>query len=125
MRAGRIAGDLDAARAAKAKADAAVADLTEATRAAHATAQSEIAGAVASAKQAAAEQSATLSARLDAQLEAAEGRINVARTAAMGALRQVASVTAAEVVVRLTGATADAAQVDQAVGGVLAARGLA
>jgi F-type H+-transporting ATPase subunit b len=125
MRAGRIAGDLDAARAAKGQADAAVADLTESTRSAHASAQAEIAGAVASAKQVAAEQSAKLSARLDAQLEAAEGRIDVARTAAMGALRQVAGETAGEVISRLTGATPDAAQVDQAVGGVLAARGLA
>jgi F-type H+-transporting ATPase subunit b len=125
MRAGRIAGDLDAARAAKAQADAAVAELTESTRVAHVSAQAEIAGAVTSAKQAAAEQSAKLSARLDAQLEVAEGQINKARNTAMGALRQVAAETAGDVIARLTGAKPDAAQVDRAVGSVLAARGLA
>ncbi len=125
MRASRIAQDLDAARAAKAQADAAVGELTTATRAAQATAQAEIAGAVNAAKEAAAIQSAKLNAELDQQLAAAEVRIGAARTAAMGALRQVAGETAVDVIARLTGTPADRGQVDQAVGSVLAARGLA
>jgi F-type H+-transporting ATPase subunit b len=125
MRAARIALDLDAARAAKVQADNAVAELTAATRQAQATAQAEIAGAVNAAKEAAAAQAATLNADLERQLAAAEARIGTARTAAMGALRQVAGETAVDVIVRLTGATADRNQVDQAVGNVLTARGLA
>ncbi len=123
-RAATIAGDLDAARQAKGSADAAVAELTAKTREAHAGAQAEIAGAVDAAKAAAAAQTATLTARLDAQLAEAEGRINAARTAAMGALRQVASDTAGVVVSRLTGVAANAAAVDAAVGSALSARGL-
>jgi F-type H+-transporting ATPase subunit b len=125
MRAARIAQDLDAARAAKAQADGAVAELTAATRAAQATAQAEIAGAVAAAKEAAAAQAVTLNADLERQLAAAEARIGAARTAAMGALRQVAGETAVDVIARLTGTEADRGQVDQAVGTVLAARGIA
>jgi F-type H+-transporting ATPase subunit b len=124
MRAARIAQDLDAARIAKAQADGAVAELTAATRSAQATAQAEIAAAVNAAKDAAAAQAATLNAALEQQLAAAEARIGVARTAAMGALRQVAGETAVDVIVRLTGTAADRGQVDQAVGNVLAARGL-
>ena len=124
-RAATIAGDLEAAHAAKAKADAAVAELTAKTRAAQSGAQAEIAGAVETAKAAAAAQAVTLNARLDAQLAQAEQRINAARTAAMGALRQVAGETAAEVVSRLTGTAASGASVNAAVGTALAARGLA
>jgi F-type H+-transporting ATPase subunit b len=125
MRAERIAGDLDAARAAKAQADSAVAELTAATHAAHATAQAEIAGAVAAAKAAAAEQAAVANAKLDAQLAAAEARIGTARTAAMGALREVASDTATVVIERLTGTAPNSTHVDTAVSTLLAARGLA
>ena len=123
-RAATIAGDLEAAHAAKAKADAAVAELTAKTRAAQAGAQAEIAGAVETAKAAAAAQAVTLNARLDAQLAQAELRISAARTASMGALRQVAGETAAEVVSRLTGTAASGASVNAAVGTALAARGL-
>ena len=122
MRASTIAADLDAARSAKAAADSAVAELTEATTAAQATAQHAIAGAVATAKDAAAAQSASLNARLEAQLSDAEKRISVARSAAMAALRDVAADTATAVVTRLTGATPDTAAVDKAVGAALAAR---
>lgn len=125
MRAARIAADLDAARSAKAQADSAVAELTAATLAAQATAQAEIAGAVGAAKAAAAAQAAKLNAELDQQLAAAEVRISAARTAAMGALQQVAGETAVDVIARLTGTQADRGQVDKAVGGILAARGLA
>ncbi len=124
-RASTIEGDLNAARGAKASADAAVAELTAKTREAHAGAQAEIASAVDAAKAAAASQTAVLTARLDAQLAEAEGRINAARNAAMGALRQVAAETASVVVTRLTGVTANTAAVDAAVGSALTARGLA
>ncbi len=122
QRANRIQGDLEAAKTAKASADAAVVELTAASRQAQATAQAEIAGAVATANEAAAAQAATLSARLDKQLAEAEGRISAARAAAVGALRSVASDTAAAVVTRLVGAAPSASSVEQAVDAALAAR---
>lgn len=123
MRAATISQDLDAARTAKGGADAAVAELTTATRSAQANAQAEIAGAVAKAKEEAAAEAATLNAKLDANLAAAEQRIAAARASALGALRQVAGETATAVVTRLTGAAPDATAIDQAVGAQLAARG--
>jgi F-type H+-transporting ATPase subunit b len=123
-RAATIARDLEAARTSMAAADEAVEELTTATRAAHAAAQTEIASAVAAAKEAAAAQAATLGARLDAQLATAERQIAAAHSSALGALRQVASETAAAVVSRLTGTAADNRAVDAAVGTALAARGV-
>lgn len=122
-RTSRIDGDLDSARLAKAEADAAVAELTEATRRAGTEAQAAIAAAVAQAKAEAAEQAREASTRLDAQLHEAEQRIQAARTQAMGALRDVATETAAAVVARLTGQPADNDAVGTAVGHALAARG--
>jgi F-type H+-transporting ATPase subunit b len=122
MRAAAIARDLEAARGAKAGADAAVAELTEATRTAQAGAQTEINRAVAAAKDATATQAARLNERLEAQLASAEQQIAAARAAALGALRQVATETAAVVVGRLTGAPANPQAVDAAVGAALAAR---
>ena len=122
MRAEVIGRDLETARASQDAADAAVAELTEATRAAQATAQAEVSGAVAAAKAAAAEQAAVLNARLESQLAAAERQIGEARRSALGALRQVATETAMEVVGRLTGLAPDAGAVDNAVGAALAAR---
>jgi F-type H+-transporting ATPase subunit b len=121
-RAETIATDLDAARRAKEQADAAVAELTRATREAHAGAQAEIAAAVASAKTKADAQAADLNAKLDAQIAAAEQRIAAAQASALGALEQVAIETAREVVGRLIGSSLDPALVPQAVAGVLAAR---
>ncbi len=123
MRAARIAEDLDAAREAKTEADGAVAELTQATREAQASAQAEIGAAVSAAKAEAASQSAVLNARLDAQIAEADSRIAAARSAALGALRQVATDTAATVVTRLTGSEPDSFTVDNAVGAALAARG--
>jgi F-type H+-transporting ATPase subunit b len=121
-RAAHIARDLEAARQAKLEADSAVAELTQATREAHAGAQAEIAQALETAKAAAAEQAAALNARLDAQIEAAEQRIGAARSAALGALGQVATDTAQAVVARLTGSAVDQGAVSRAVAAVLAAR---
>ena len=122
MRAATIGTDLDAARGAKLEADAAVAELTKATREAHAGAQAQIAQAVADAKAAADAEAARQNAKLDAQLAAAEQRIGQARAAAVGALGQVASETAHAVVSRLTGTSIAPDAVDQAVAGALAAR---
>ncbi len=120
-----IDGDLDTARSAKAQSEAAVAELTEATRTARAEAQSAITSASDQAKSEAAARAATMNATLDAQLHEAEGRIAEARTAAMGALRQVAGETATAVITRLTGSAPEGARVDAAVGTLLAARGQA
>jgi len=123
MRATAIARDLEAAQTAKAAVDAAIAELTEATRAAQTGAQTEINRAVDAAKAASAEQSARLNVRLEAQLASAEQQIAAARASALGALRQVATETAMNVVGRLTGVAANAQAVDAAVGAALVARG--
>jgi F-type H+-transporting ATPase subunit b len=122
-RAVAISRDLEAAQQAKADSDAAVASLTAAMQKAHAAAQAEIASAVTAAKEIAATQSVQLHARLDAQLAEAEQRIDAARMAAMGALRQVATATADVMVTRLTGQAASAGAVETAVDDALAARG--
>jgi len=121
-RATAIAADLEAARHAKEQADAAVDELTRATRAAHAGAQTQIAEAVAAAKATADAQAAEINARLDAQIAAAEQRIAEARAAALGALEQVAVDTANVVVARLIGVPIDHGAVPRAVAAVLAAR---
>jgi F-type H+-transporting ATPase subunit b len=123
QRAVHIAADLDAAKAQKAQADAAVAELTATMQRSRAEAQGEVNQAVDQAKAAAAQQAATLNARLEGQLKAAEGRINEARGAAMSALHQVATDTATTVIARLTGASPDPRRVDAAVAAALAARG--
>ena len=125
MRAGTVAADLERAHADKADADRAVAELNAARRTAYAQSQAAVAEATAQAKTEAASRSAAQEARLDAQLAESEARIGAARTAAMGALHQVASETANAVVARLTGGYADAQRVDQAVRDLLAQRGLA
>jgi len=122
QRANRIQGDLAAAHIAKTSADAAVAELTAAIRQAQGSAQAEVAAAVAAANEAAAIQAATLNARLASQLAAAEQRIAAARASAVGALRDVATDTAAAVVTRLIGTAPSASAVDQAVDAALATR---
>ena len=121
-RAHRISTDLDSARAAKGQADQAAAEISDGSRRANAEAQAAIAQAVAQAKAEAAEQARVANERLDAQLAEAETRIQAARTAAMGALRQVATDTAAVVVDRLTGQTPEGPVVEAAVADVMAAR---
>jgi F-type H+-transporting ATPase subunit b len=123
-RAGHIHTDLEGARAAKAKADAGIAEAADATAKARAEAQSSINAALEEAKQAALSQSAALNERLEARLKEAEAQITEARTAAMSALRQVATDTAGNVVTRLTGAEPDAGILGNAVGSALSARGI-
>jgi F-type H+-transporting ATPase subunit b len=123
QRASHIARDLESAQAAKARADSGMAEAAESTAKARAEAQAAIAAAVDEAKRAAAAQAETLNARLEQQLHDAEAQIGQARSAAMGALRQVATDTAATVVTRLTGKAPDSRRLDAAIGSALAARG--
>jgi F-type H+-transporting ATPase subunit b len=121
----RIEADLDAARAAKSEADAAVAAHHEATQKARSEALASVAGAVQQAQEEAQARADALNARLAEQIGAAEARIAAARDAAMGALRQVSGDTAEALVRRLTGSAADRAAVDAAVTRELTARGRA
>ena len=121
-RAHRIGADLETARAAKSQADQAAAEIAEGSRKANAEAQAAIAQAVAQAKAEAADQARQANERLDAQLAEAETRIQAARTAAMGALQEVATETAAAVVGRLTGQEPSADTVRSAVANAMSAR---
>ena len=123
-RANHIARDLENAQQAKQKSDAAATEVTEATAKARAQAQAAINAALDAAKAAAATQAATLNERLEKQLQDAEARIAAAQTSAMGALRQVATETAATVIARLTGAPAEPARLDGAITRALSARGV-
>src|SRR3954453_4305577 len=89
-RATRIAKDLDEAPAAKASADAGMAQADQATAKARAESQAAINAALDEAKKAAAVQSEALNARLEKQLQDSEAQIGQARASAMSALRQVA-----------------------------------
>jgi len=121
----RIDGDLEAAQAAKGRADEAMAEHRAATAKARAEGQAAIAEAVARAQSEAAARSEEMNARLNAQIEQAEKRIAAARDSAMGALRQVSADTAEALVSRLVGGGTDRAAVERAVDGELAARGRA
>jgi F-type H+-transporting ATPase subunit b len=119
-----INADLDASRTAKAHADATVSELTAATATSRAEAQASVNASEAKAKAEAAARAAEQNARLETQLAEAEQRIGAARASAMGALRQVATETAVDIVGRLTNRSADQGAVEHAVGAALGARGL-
>jgi F-type H+-transporting ATPase subunit b len=121
-RAERIAGDLEDAKVAKARADAGIQAAADATAKARSEAQAAINTAVESSKQAAAAQSATLNDRLDKQLKEAEGQIASARGAALEALPGVAIDTAVTLITRLTGAAPDPARLADAINVAMAAR---
>ena len=126
MRASTIAGDLDRARASKAEADVAAAEQAAARKQAYAQSQAAVAEATRTAKEEAAARGAAQDARLDEQLKASEAQIGAARQAAMGAMRQVATETAVAVLARLTdGRVMDDHRVQDAVGTILAERGIA
>lgn len=120
----RIQGDLETAQKLKEDADAAMVAHREATARARAEAVSSVSSAVQAAEQENQKRSEALNARLAAQIEEAEARIERARAAAMGALREVASETTAAVVGKLVG-SADPQAVSAAVDRELAARGRA
>ena len=108
-RAATIAADLDAARTAKAEADAAVAAMNKTMHDARNAAQAEITHAVEAAKEAARANALALQAKLDAQLEASEAQIAAAQAAALASIKPVAEDTAVEILARLTGQTPDRA----------------
>jgi F-type H+-transporting ATPase subunit b len=124
-RARHIAADLEAAQASKQRSDEAARQVAEATARARAEAQAAINAALDTAKQEASAHIAALNARLETQLREAEAQIDAARMSAMRALREVATETAATVIGRLTGAPADQARLDGAIGAALAARRIA
>lgn len=121
-RAQRIAGDLDSARDAKARADAGILAAADATAKARAEAQAAINAALESSKQAAAAQSAALNERLEQQLKEAEGQIAAARTAALTALPEAATDTAIALVTRLTGMAPDPQRLSRSINAAVAAR---
>lgn len=120
----RIDGDLEAAHAAKERADRAMAEHLASTARARAEAQAAIAAASQAAQAEATQRAEALNAQLNAQIAAAEQRIGASRDAAMGALRQVATETTDALLQRLIGRV-DGAAVEQAVSRELAARGRA
>jgi F-type H+-transporting ATPase subunit b len=122
QRARHIATDLETARASKSRADSAAREVAEATARARGEAQAAINAALDAAKQESAARISALNERLEKQLQEAEAQIGAARVAALRALRQVATETAADVINRLTGAPADPGRLDGAVGAALAAR---
>ncbi|MBN9562144.1 MAG: hypothetical protein J0H14_15665 [Alphaproteobacteria bacterium] len=123
QRAATLEADLEAAHAMKTKSTEAVTELTATIARARAEAQAAINAAVDRAKQEAATQTAALNERLERQLQEAEQRIGEARSAAMSALRQVATETTTTVIQRLTGTAPDTRAIEGAVGSALAARG--
>lgn len=121
-RAATIEADLETARAAKARADVAVAEMAETLDRARAESYAAVNRAVDRAKQDAAAQAATVNARLEARLQEAEASIAEARKSAMAALGQVATDTASAVVRRLVGAEPETGVVSGAVDQALATR---
>ena len=122
QRARHIAADLETAQASKTRSDAAAREVADATARARADAQAAINAALDVAKQEASVRIAALNERLEKQLQDAETQINTARSAALRALREVATETAATVIGRLTGAPPDQGRLDGAIGAALAAR---
>jgi len=124
-RARHIAADLETAQAAKSRSDAAAQEVADATARARAEAQAAINAALEAAQRETAGRIAALNARLEGQLQAAEAQIAAARAAALHALREVATETAATVIDRLTGAPADRGRLDGSIVAALAARRIA
>ncbi|MDD2860865.1 MAG: F0F1 ATP synthase subunit B [Acidiphilium sp.] len=116
----RILSDLDTARAAKARAEHAGAELNLAIRNAREASQSAIAEAVNAAKAKAREQSAALTAELDAQIARAEAEIDISRQQAVAALPPVAEEVTASLLQRLTGTSADRARIERTIAAILA-----
>ncbi len=124
-RANTIGADLERARLAKQDADQAAQELRVAQAQARAESQARIVEATRLAKQEAASRTAALNDRLNRQLAESEAAIAQARNRAMAGLAEVAETISQTVIERLTGQAADAAPVREAVGRVLAERGLA
>lgn len=111
-RASTIQRDLETARAAKAEADKAVAALNATMQQARSKAQADIAKAETDAKAKALADAKALNAKLDAQLEYSERQIADARSAALAAIKPVASETAATMLSRLVNRLPQQAMLD-------------
>jgi F-type H+-transporting ATPase subunit b len=122
-RAKRIAGDLETAKDAKARADAGIAAAAQATATARSEAQAAINAALSSAKEAAGARAAEETARLDQQLKEAEGQIAAARAAALEAMPTVATETAVTLITRLTGVAPEMGRLHDAIAAAMASRG--
>ena len=114
-RASRIAGDLAAAQAMKAEADAATLAYEKALAEARASSQAIAAETRAKITAEADAERKALEAKLAADLSAAEAQISAARTAAMGNVRAIAVDTAQAIVERLAGTGAEPARLEAAV----------
>jgi F-type H+-transporting ATPase subunit b len=121
-RATTIARDLEAARAAKAEADKAVAELNATMKKAREAAQAEVAKAEADAKAKALADAKALAAKLDAQLAYSEKLIADARAAALAAIKPVAAAAAVEMLTRVTGQAPGEAALDPEIDAALTAR---
>jgi F-type H+-transporting ATPase subunit b len=118
-RASKIKHDLEAARAAKAEADRAVAALNATMQQARSKAQADIAKAETDAKAKALEDAKALNAKLDAQLEHSERQIAQAHNAALAAIKPVASETASTMLLRLVNKLPDQAVLDAQISGAI------
>jgi F-type H+-transporting ATPase subunit b len=121
-RATTIARDLEAARAAKAAADKAVAELNATMKKARDAAQADIAKAESDAKAKALADAKALAAKLDAQLAYSEKLIAESRAAALAAIKPVAEAASVEILLRLTAKTPDHALLSPQIDAALAAR---
>jgi F-type H+-transporting ATPase subunit b len=100
-RAARLRADLDAAQAAKAEADTAMAEIQARIAATRAEGQAAIAAALQRAQASAQAQSDALAAQLSARIAEAEKRIDASRASALAALPQVATDTAQAILGKL------------------------
>jgi F-type H+-transporting ATPase subunit b len=113
-REGRVAGDLDAAEAAKGEADAIRDRYDNGMAAARKTAQADVAAARDAAARAVAARLQELGGRLDAEAAAAAARLDTARDTARAGLAATAADLTVDAVRRLTGIVPAAAQVEAA-----------
>ncbi len=114
----KIDGDLAEARRLRDEAEAQGAASRADMAAARAQAQRTAAEAKTRGQAEAAGRNAALEAELNTRLHEAEGRIGVARDAAMNQVRGVAAETAAAITARLTGAPASTEEIDAAFAGL-------
>jgi F-type H+-transporting ATPase subunit b len=111
-REGRVAGDLDAAEAAKSEADAIRTRYDTGMAEARDAAQARVAAAQAEAGQAAEARMKALAAALDAQAGDAAARLSAARDAARATLAATTTELTGEAVQRLTGLALPAAEIE-------------
>jgi F-type H+-transporting ATPase subunit b len=111
-REGRVAGDLDAAEAAKAEADSIRSRYDTGMAAARDAAQARVGAAQADAAKAAEVRMKALAEVLDGKADEAAARLAAARDAARASLAATTTELTAEAVTRLTGLTLPAAEID-------------